>query len=690
MLAAIGISGSAGWASPTTTGHLLREMVDLTRLAEFPAPAYKTVQFSSYDRASNLPGGPGWFANNDGFGNEATPNFEAVLTEPDAKGRGEYLICDVPGPGVIVRTWTAACTGEIRLFLDDARTPLYAGSAAEFLCCPYRAFAQQAGLDPSLLDSTFQQSLAGYCPIPFATRCRIVWVGDIKQAHFYHVQIRRYESGTAVKTFEPEDLKTYGSDLQNVARELADPDAEHSRRAKEDPLPMAATLGPQEKKEVLKLDGPGALERLTLKVEAQDLDLALRQTVLHISCDDHPWGQVQAPVGDFFGAGPGVNPFNALPFTVRPDGTMICRFVMPFESSLRIVLDNRGTQPVNVTGSVVPMDYQWNERSLHFRARWRVNHDLHASPHAVQDMPFLIASGAGRYVGTALLLLNPCSIPTPSGGWWGEGDEKVFVDDDAFPSTFGTGSEDYFNYGWSVPDIFGHAYCGQPRDDGPGNRGFVTNHRWHILDDLPFQSRLAFYLELYPHDDVPGMSYARIGYHYARPGLMDDHVAITDEDLRPLELPPNWQPAARGAMRGSVYYHAEELIRPGQSVTLERGNLWAGGQLLLWQPTGAGDTLELHFSVGAGGEHCLHLGLALNERSGRISTRLDGQRISFGGEDGVIDLHVAHRVLARQFGTKVIELSNGEHVLGIVFEGAPRSIAVPSIGVDYLALQKRE
>ena len=28
----------------------------------------------------------------------------------------------------------------------------------------------------------------------------------------------------------------------------------------------------------------------------------------------------------------------------------------------------------------------------------------------------------------------------PRGGWWGEGDEKFFVDGEKFPSTFGTGS----------------------------------------------------------------------------------------------------------------------------------------------------------------------------------------------------------------------------------------------------------
>ena len=51
MFAAMSSSGSIGGASPLTTGHLLREMTDLKRLAEFPAPAYKTVQFSSCHHA---------------------------------------------------------------------------------------------------------------------------------------------------------------------------------------------------------------------------------------------------------------------------------------------------------------------------------------------------------------------------------------------------------------------------------------------------------------------------------------------------------------------------------------------------------------------------------------------------------------------------------------------------------------
>ncbi len=54
-LIAIAITHIAGCVStPIHTGQLLREMTDLTRLTDEPSPAYKTVQFSSYDRRPDL------------------------------------------------------------------------------------------------------------------------------------------------------------------------------------------------------------------------------------------------------------------------------------------------------------------------------------------------------------------------------------------------------------------------------------------------------------------------------------------------------------------------------------------------------------------------------------------------------------------------------------------------------------
>jgi len=95
----------------------------MANLATFPKPVFRTVQFSSYDHRSRLPGGPDWFANSDGFGGEPIPNFEKVLRAPDANGIGEYLIADAKGPGAIVRLWTAAISGSVRVYIDGSQTP---------------------------------------------------------------------------------------------------------------------------------------------------------------------------------------------------------------------------------------------------------------------------------------------------------------------------------------------------------------------------------------------------------------------------------------------------------------------------------------------------------------------------------------------------------------------------------------
>lgn len=687
------LSGSAFAAIESIdTGTLLTEMSDLHRLADFPEMPYKTVQFSSFDRRSNEPGGPDWFGNADGFGNEPIPGFEAVIREPDAEGVGEYLICDVAGAGAIVRTWTAWIHGTIRLYLDGADEPVYDGPADTFLRCPYRAWVVACGLDEADLAGTFAQRDAGYCPIPFAKRCRMTWVGRIKRTHFYHVQVRLYESAVDVTTFQPDDLKTHAEAFRKTARVLAHPDQEYAHQSSEEATPISATIESGQKQEVLKLEGPKAIERLTLKVTADDLNRALRQTVLHIICDDYPWGQVQAPVGDFFGSAPGVNPYDTLPFTVAPDGTMTCRYVMPFKKSLRILLENRGKQSIEATGSALPVPYEWNdERSMHFRARWRVDHNLTASHEPGVDMPFLIANGSGVYVGTTLLLLNPCRPPTTYGGWWGEGDEKVFVDDDAVPSTFGTGSEDYFNYSYSVPDIFAHPYCGQPRNDGPGNRGFVTNFRWHILDALPFHTRMAFYLELISHDTTPGMSYARIAYHYGRPGLMDDHAPITDEDLRHLELRANYMPAPTFGARNARFHQAEDLVKGKPTLSFKTDNLWSGGRLMLWHPTSAGDEIEFRIPVKQDAPHAILIGWALTPQSGRVSVKLDGEPCRFRGGSDTRDLHVPYRQLLRQYEPhEDVALMAGDHVLTIRFEGSSGTTSDPVVGIDYIGVQNKK
>jgi hypothetical protein len=673
----------------TTTETLFLEMIDLTGLTYFPDPPYRTVQFSSFDHRSALPGGPDWFANSDGFGGEPIPNFEQVIQEPGEDGIGEYLIADVQGPGAIVRLWTARINGQIKLFLDDQVDPVYDGPAQDFFQKTYDFFGEVENLDRERMEKTVYQRDASYAPIPFAQRMRLVWIGNMKEIHFYQVGVRLYPEDSLIQSFSPQDLLTYKDSINQVINALADPDENLDQISSETPVIFATNLQPGEEKEILSIDGPKALERLAIRLSAGDMDRALRQTLIHIICDDYPWGQVQSPVGDLFGAAPGINPYQSLPFTVQPDGTMICRYVMPFEKNMKVKMINQGEQPVGIEGTALPMTYEWDEeRSMHFRARWRVDHNMIASNRAVQDLPFIAAHGKGVYVGTVSYLLNPNDVPTPYGSWWGEGDEKIFVDDDVVPSVFGTGSEDYYNYSWSSPDIFYYPYCGQPRNDGPGNRGFVTNFRWHILDPLPFQKHIRFYMELYSHERTPGLSYARMGYHYARPGVSDDHLAIMPEDLRHLELPEIWKPANRMGARDSVFYEAEQITRERIHTRMIRGRLWSGARLLTWYPRNSGESKAFSFRIDEKGTYRVHFAVALTPNAGKISVALNDQFTSLTNNQKIIDLNRPHRTLLRNFTLPATELDPGWHRLILKFEEAPADIERPEIGIDFIWVQK--
>jgi hypothetical protein len=617
-LAALLAAACGGGRPAVTTGTLFEEMSDLWALTRSPDPDFRTVQYSSFDRRSRVPAGPDWFANADGFGEEPEPGFEKVLVPPEGDRPGEYLMADVPGPGAVVRLWTAAISGRVRVYVDDLRRPLYDGEAEPFFRRPYDIFPGLAGLDAERFRSTVYQRDASYAPIPFAKRLRIVWTGRTEEIHFYHIQVRRYAAGTAVASFKPDDLVAYKGTIDRATRALAGPDEGAPAAAAGPVRAIDVALAPGETRTVLELEGPGAVGRLWLRLEADDRDAALRQTVLRVACDGSPRGQVEAPVGDFFGAAPGVNPYESLPFSVRADGTMVCRFVMPFEKSLRILFENFGGQAVRLIGEAVPADLAWDERTMHFRAGWRVDHDLVASGTDVRDLSFLLARGRGAYVGSASILLNPAVVPSSWGNWWGEGDEKVFVDDDKVPSIFGTGSEDYYNYSWSAPDIFAFPYCGQPRNDGPGNRGFVANVRWHILDRIPFAASIGFFMELNSHERTPGLSYARTAYYYARPGTIDDHPAIRPADLRELRLPEGWQPAARFGAREAEFYQAEAVAADRVNASVREGALWAGSRLFVWTPRETGERKVLTFPVVSAGQTTVHITAALTPGAGRF------------------------------------------------------------------------
>ncbi|GMV24801.1 MAG: hypothetical protein AMXMBFR58_08320 [Phycisphaerae bacterium] len=671
-------SGSRA-AEPVTTASLVASMSDLEALTRLPAPGTRVVQFSSYDRRSSMPGGPGWFGNADGFGGEPIPGFESVAKEPGPDGVGTYVICDVQQPGAIVRTWTAAIDGTIRVYLDGSATPVYDGPAYDFLMHHATALGKAAGLseDEDALKSlaAFEQRYSDYFPIPFARSCRIEWIGDLKRVHFYHVQLKLFPAGTPVTPYSPAELMNAREAITASAKALRDPAPAPNTTTRE----ASVTVPPHEERQLLALEGQGAVRGLDVVVNGHSVETVLRGVLLKVSFDGHETPQIVAPIGDFFGAAPGRVPFQTLPMAVDPRGVMSCRFVMPHERSAVFTAVNTTDTAADVTIRAATGPYAWDDRSMHLRARWRVDHDLTArgGPNAV-DLPFLAARGTGVYVGTAVYIMNPCPVPTAGGNWWGEGDEKVFVDGEDRPSIFGTGSEDYFNYAWSESDIFQYPYFAQPICTGPDTRGYITNTRWHISDAIPFESSIDFAMELFAHTPTPHLSYARMSYWYGRPGSTESAPGVNTADLRVPALPAWTVRAAGGATNASIF-EAEAARDPeAPSAVVEHPQYSAGAMVRF---TGGEGVLRV--TAPAAGRYRVVLTCVSGEGPVGFDAKIGDHALKLrGGERFEIRPEPFTRIL--NLWTEPVELAAGEQTLRIGNIEDPQNAGV---GVDFVWLR---
>lgn len=654
-----------------STASLSRDAASLEQLTRHPGAGVRVVQFSSYDRASSVPNGPGWFGNDDGFGGEATPNFEGIARQPGGDGVGEYVICDVTQPGAIVRTWTAAIEGNVRVTIDGSATPLYEGPAVDFFMHKTTALAKAAGMnagDIASLAAGFEQRYSDYLPIPFARSCRIVWIGKLDQVHFYHVQVKEFPAGTPVEAFNASKLREALAPAQILAQSAG----QAHKTTLETPSPTA--IAPGESKELLKFDGPGAITELVARIDPKADPAALRGLLLKISFDGFQSPQIAVPLGDFFGAAPGVVPYSTLPMTVDADGVMSSRFVMPFATSAVVRIENRLSVPASVSLAAARSAYSWDNDSMHFHARWSADHDLLARGGAnAQDLPFLSAHGRGMYVGTAVAIMNPCPVPTAGGNWWGEGDEKVFVDDEARPSIFGTGSEDYFNYAWSESDIFQYAYFSQPLCTGPETRGQIVNNRWHILDAIPFDRSISFSMELFAHTPTPHLSYCRTAYWYGVPGSHDDGPPINDSDLRVVPLPA-WTIRAAGGATGAEVFEGESAAAPGEGVTVVKDVRYSAGALAQIDAHGAAFRVKLEKA----GKKRVVLTCTSGPDAASFSAAIDGVPLTRDGAE-VISLQTPYFERLVNVRMDTAELSAGEHTISI--KGVSGKVGVDFIWV---------
>ncbi len=256
-----------------------------------------------------------------------------------------------------------------------------------------------------------------------------------------------------------------------------------------------SNVAPGDTKVILDAEGPGMVTHIWFtflgperQAWAPNGSANHQEMLLRIYYDGSDRPGVEAPLGDFF-----ANCFGkraeviSVPVVVEDADSYNCFWRMPFRESIRMEIVNESEQQI----SLLYYNVDWikldalSDDTPYFYAQYRQEYPVEQG----KDYVILETEGKGQYVGTVL------AVRTRSPSWFGEGDEKIYIDGEENASIWGTGTEDYFLSAWGLQTT-STPYFGTPYFDQWGIVGGHTSaYRWHLHDPIVFQESIKVTLE---------------------------------------------------------------------------------------------------------------------------------------------------------------------------------------------------
>ena len=121
---------------------------------------------------------------------------------------------------------------------------------------------------------------------------------------------------------------------------------------------------------------------------------------------------------------------------------------------------------------------------------------------------FFEAAGRGHFVGVTHAVLQN------QAGWFGEGDDMIFIDGESLPVINGTGTEDYYNGAWDFGNqSFSYLHNGAYIVDGHKVGGKYCLYRWHTESPIPFEKSIKVTIE-HGHANHRSDNFYSVGYWY--------------------------------------------------------------------------------------------------------------------------------------------------------------------------------
>lgn len=285
------------------------------------------------------------------------------------------------------------------------------------------------------------------------------------------------------------------------------------------------------------LQGPGAITHIWFTISSREKG-HLRKLILRAWWDGEKNPSIECPIGDFFGCHHArAARFSSLPIAIGSRRALNCFWYMPFSKSARFTLENLGKLPVRSLYYYI--DYRKLSAPpaspMRFHAQFRC-----AFPCKGGDYTILEAKGRGHYVGVTM------GIRLRRKGWWGEGDDKFYIDGRKYTSLHGTGSEDYFCGAWGFGETFSAPFFGLPlRPEGHPKGGLWTVYRFHPADPVPFQSSIRVTIE-HGAGNNRSDDFTTVAYWYQE----EPHAPFPTLPPADKLFPPPLEPAQKAPAKG--------------------------------------------------------------------------------------------------------------------------------------------
>ena len=280
-------------------------------------------------------------------------------------------------------------------------------------------------------------------------------------------------------------------------------------------IPKGAT------REVFSAGGPGVITHIWFTIAAQSPN-HLKELVLRGYWDDNSKPSVETPIGDFFGLNLGQYAiYQSAYLACSPGRSLNCYFAMPYRKSARFTVTNEGTGTVGAFYSNI--DYQTvgalPEDTLYFHAQYRQAAPCIPNTGSKQNLDGKLNYVYGETRGRGHLMGVTLGVLQNADGWWGEGDEMIFIDDESKPLINGTGSEDYFLGSWDFGGrdgavAFAHEQYGAPLIAAPERTGGrYCCYRWHGDNPVTFTRYMKHTME-HGHANDRGDNFFSVCYWY--------------------------------------------------------------------------------------------------------------------------------------------------------------------------------